>query len=36
MDQEQRISRIVYPKLPATLTEIDLPRLFNVTSEEWA
>jgi hypothetical protein len=36
MDQEQRSSRIVYPKLPATFTEIDLPRLFGVTSEEWA
>jgi hypothetical protein len=36
MDQEQPSSRIVYPKLPATLTEIDLPRLFSVTSEEWA
>jgi hypothetical protein len=36
MDQEQRSSRIVYPKLPATLTEIDLPRLFDVASEEWA
>jgi hypothetical protein len=36
MDQEQRSSRNVYPKLPATFTEIDLPRLFGVTSEEWA
>jgi hypothetical protein len=36
MDQEQRSSRIVYPKLPATLTENDLARLFDVTSEEWA
>jgi hypothetical protein len=35
MDQEQRSSRIAYPKLPATLTKIDLPRLFDVTSEEW-
>jgi hypothetical protein len=29
-------SRIVYSSLPETLTEDDLPRLFTVTSEEWA
>ena len=38
MDEAQRDSRIVYPKLPECLTEGDLTRLFTLTGEErhWA
>ena len=34
MDEAQRDSRIVYPKLPKALTEGDLTRLFTFTREE--
>jgi hypothetical protein len=36
MDQAQRNSRIIYPKLPATLTEDELRLLFTIKSDEWA
>jgi TnpA family transposase len=38
VDEAQRDSRIVYPKLPELLTEDDLTRLFTLTGEErhWA
>ena len=36
MDEAQRNSRIVYPKLSATLTEEELCGLFAIKSDEWA
>lgn len=36
MDQAQRNSRIIYPKLAATLTEEELRLLFTIKSDEWA
>jgi hypothetical protein len=36
VDQAQRNSRIVYPKLSATLTEDELRALFAIKSDEWA
>jgi hypothetical protein len=36
VDQAQRNSRIIYPKLPATLTEDELRLLFTIKSDEWA
>jgi hypothetical protein len=36
VEQAQRNSRIIYPKLPATLTEDELRLLFTIESDEWA
>lgn len=36
MDQVQRNSRIVYPKLAAPLMDEDLRLLFTIQSDEWA
>jgi len=36
VDEAQRNSRIVYPKLSATLTEEELCGLFAIKSDEWA
>jgi len=35
VDQAQRNSRIVYPKLSATLTEEELRGLFAIKADEW-